>query len=126
MTTPETQPEIFIPNPAAGAALLQIALENLLLGESGVKDTVSAIETAFRGAQRYNLTQEGASGQFCRGSVIFKDSIGAQGNLGIQPVVLVEETMGAPTEIRPQLSHAGLSLFAIEPIKIPTTAGVAR
>ena len=109
--------ETYIPKAPAGAELLQLAFENLLRGDAEPQDIVYAIQTAFRGVQRYGITQDAQGGQFCASSVRINDVIGAQGFVFYRPVVLAEHHELGLAEISLDIDFALNPLFEVYPLQ---------
>ncbi len=108
--------EQYTPLAPAGAELLQLAFENILLGYAEPEDAIAAIETAFRGVRRYGLAQQSEGGYFCSGSVVFGDILGSLGVIGHRPEVLTEHHETGITSIKLRLDEHRNPLFRVFPV----------
>lgn len=112
--------EPYVPDPIAAAGLLQLALENFLLGYAETADIEDAVETAFLGTDRFGISQEGVSGRFDRDSIGLTAILGAQGIIKELPVVTVEGPENGTQEIKLGVDSALQPLFVIYPVDQPS------
>lgn len=85
-------PDIYIPKPDMAAIILRSMLQMVLLGEADEEDARGDLKKVWLASPEYQLEQDEQTAAVNAESLHFKHILGSVGFVGIQPVVMINES----------------------------------